>query len=69
MSADKAIAKLSADEVRVITLMRQNSQPDVDFLVIRRDGRLVNLKTTTNHAKDFSTQKLREGESVYGPDS
>lgn len=59
MSGDGRIAaSLTPDEVKVIQKMRETVEPDVDFMVIRRDGKIVNLKRTINDQKDFTNHAL-----------
>ncbi len=59
MSDDGRIAaSLTPEEVRVIQKMRETTEPDVDFIVYRRDGKIVNLKRHINDQKDFTNHAI-----------
>lgn len=53
-------ADLKPDEVKVIQKMRETVEPDVDFLIFRRDGRIVNIKRTINDQKEFTNHALAQ---------
>lgn len=60
MSAREVVTTLRPDELKVIKLMREESADDVDFFVCRRQGRIVNVKRTTMHVKEFENERLKE---------
>lgn len=60
MSDGRIQAELTPDEAMVILKMRKTVEPDADFLVFRRDGRIVNIKRTVSDAKDFTNEALEK---------
>lgn len=60
MSAPSYVqAQLTPDELRLLQLIR-TAEPDADFEVHRRDGKIVNVSKTTIHRREFESTKLRE---------
>lgn len=49
---------VSADELSVITLIRQGGV-DADYEVVVRDGRVMNVKESKIHRKQFVPQQER----------
>ena len=60
MSLAEVVTTLRPDELKVIKLMREESGDDVDFFVCRRNGRVVNVKRTVMHVKEFESERLKE---------
>ena len=56
-SADVLI-DLRPDERQMLTLMRKEVRPNVDFMVCRREGRIVKMEAHVVHIKEFKTENL-----------
>jgi len=56
-SADVLI-DLRPDERQMLTLMRKEARPNVDFTVCRREGRIVKMEASVVHIKEFKTENL-----------
>jgi Cdc6-like AAA superfamily ATPase len=52
-------AAVSSDELKMLELLRSAGE-DADVEVIRRDGRVVDVRRTTRHQKEFKTERLQE---------
>lgn len=50
---------VTADELKLLQIIRA-ADPDADFEVHRRGGRIVNVTETTIHRQKFSPAPLRE---------
>lgn len=49
---------LRPDELQMLTLMRKEARPNVDFTVCRREGRIVKMEASVVHIKEFKTENL-----------
>jgi len=58
MSDGRIQADLKPDEVKVIQIMRETTEPDAEFIVYRRQGKIVNVKRTTLHVNEFTNHAL-----------
>lgn len=56
-SADVLI-DLRPDELQMLTLMRKEVRPNVDFTVCRREGRIVKMEACVVHIQEFKTENL-----------
>jgi len=62
MNGREIATTLTPYELTVIRLMREESAPDVDFFVCRRDGVVVKAEKNVKYIKEFRKENLpREG--------
>lgn len=52
------MSKMAPDELQMLTLMRNEIRPNVNFMVCRREGRIVKMEASVVHIKEFKTENL-----------
>lgn len=52
---------ISPDMALAIDILMSRG-PDVDFQIVKRDGRIVNVEVTDNYRKQLEKHKLKEAE-------
>lgn len=57
-STADVLVDLRPDERQMLTLMRREVKPDVDFMICRREGRIVKMEAKVVHIKEFKTENL-----------
>ena len=59
MSDARVTVVVTSDELKLLELIR-TAQPDSDFEVNRRDGKIANVRVTTIHRRDFEPRRMVE---------